>query len=94
MPTSIACEIAGVTSATEGSTVNDSNLPKHSWLSIGVVGGLTAVAAGLIGFLDYFVPSTTQNLCIDVEEGISDLYVAGLALFGGILAIYGRVKPD
>jgi hypothetical protein len=39
-------------------------------------------------------PTAIQNVCIDVEEGISDLYIAGLALLDGTLAIYGRVKAD
>jgi hypothetical protein len=55
-----------------------------------MIGGLISVAAGLLGFFDYLVPTATQNVCIDVEEGISDLYIAGLALLGGILAVYGH----
>ncbi len=52
------------------------------------------MAAGLLGFLDYLVPTATQNVCIDVGEGISDLYIAGLALLGGLLAIYSHMKVD
>jgi hypothetical protein len=55
---------------------------------------VVSVAAGLLGFLDYLVSTATQNVCIDVEEGISDLYIAGLALLGGLLAIYGHMKAD
>ena len=36
--------------------------------------------------------TAAQNVCIDVEEGISDLYIASLALLGGILAIHGSRK--
>ena len=63
---------------------------KPVWLTRGVIGSVISIAAGLLGFLDYFVPTATQNVCIDVEEGISDLYVAGLALIGGILALPRR----
>jgi hypothetical protein len=75
-------------------TMNELNNTKPTWFSSGVIGGVVSVAAGLLGFLDYLVPTATQNLCIDVEEGISDLYIAALALLGGILAIHGRIKVD
>jgi hypothetical protein len=75
-------------------TMNDLNSSKPAWFSTGVIGGVVAVVAGLLGFLDYLVPTTTQNVCIDVEEGITDLYIAGLALLGGILALHGRIKAD
>ncbi len=70
------------------------NDAKPAWLSRGVIGGGISVAAGLLGLLDYMVPTATQNVCIDVEEGIVDLYIAGLALLGGIVAIYGDTKAD
>jgi hypothetical protein len=57
-----------------------------------MIDGVVSVAAGLLGFLDYLVPTATQNVCIDVEEGISDLYIAGLALLDGILAIHGHMS--
>lgn len=69
---------------------NNFNSAKLVWFSRSMIGGLISVAAGLLGFFDYLVPTATQNVCIDVEEGISDLYIAGLALLGGILVIYGR----
>ena len=72
--------------------MNDLNSSKPAWFSSGVIGGVVAVVAGLLGFLDYLVP--TQIVCIDVEEGITDLYIAGLALLGGILALHGRIKAD
>ena len=69
----------------------DSNHPKQGPVSLGALGGVIALTAGLLGFWDYAVPSVTQNLCVDVEEGMSDLYVAALALLGGIMTLYGRV---
>lgn len=61
-----------------------------AWFTRGVIGGGISIAAGLLGFLDYFVSTATQNVCIDVEEGVSDRYVASLALLGGILALSRR----
>ena len=66
------------------------NSAKPVGFSRSMIGGVVSMAAGLLGFFDYLVPTATQNVCIDVEEGISDLYIAGLALLGGILAIYSR----
>jgi hypothetical protein len=40
------------------------------------------------------LPIFPNNLPSRVEEGITDLYVAGLALLGGILALHGRIKAD
>jgi hypothetical protein len=74
--------------------MNELNNTKPRWFTSGMIGGMVSVAAGLLGFLDYLVPTATQNVCIDVEEGISDLYIAGLALLGGILAIHGHMKAD
>jgi hypothetical protein len=74
--------------------MNDLNGTKPAWLSRGVIGGAVSVAAGLLGFADYIIPAESQDMCIDMEEGISDLYIAGLALLGGIVAIHGRIKAD
>jgi hypothetical protein len=75
--------------------MNDNlNSAKPAWLTRGMIGGVVSIAAGFLGFLDYMVPMASQDICIDVEEGISDLYIAGLALVGGILAISSRTREE
>ena len=75
--------------------MNDNlNSAKPVWFTRGVIGGVVSIAAGFLGFLDYMVPMASQDMCIDVEEGISDLYIASLALVGGILAISSRTREE
>lgn len=64
------------------------------WLDIGMLGSLMSLAAGILGFYDYFVPTASLPGLIDLEENLSDLYIAGLALIGGILGIRGNLKSS
>lgn len=69
--------------------------PKNTippWVNLSMLGSLLSVAAGIFGFYDYFLPPASEAGIIDVEENLSDLYIAGLALIGGLLGIYGNVK--
>jgi hypothetical protein len=64
----------------------------HPLLSIVAVGGAISVFAAYLGFWDYVSPTENQDLCIDVEEGATDLYIAGLALIGGLVTLYGHLR--
>lgn len=71
-----------------------SNIPP--WLNIATLGSAMSISAGIFGFYDYFVPTTFQGSMIDLEENLSDLYIAGLALVGGLFGLYGNLNrtPD
>lgn len=59
------------------------NGTKSPLASLGVWGGLLASASGLGSVLQY----------IDIlKEGLPPIMTAGTALFGGLLAIYGRIR--
>ncbi|MCI0353348.1 MAG: hypothetical protein L0Z53_28345 [Acidobacteriales bacterium] len=64
------------------------------WLNIGMIGGILSLAGGILGFYDYFVPPASLQGLIDLEENLSDLYIAGLALVGGILGIRSSLKSS
>ncbi len=55
-------------------------------------GAAISVLAACLGFWDYVSPTENQDLCIDVEEGATDLYIAGLALIGGLVTLYGHFR--
>lgn len=62
------------------------------WLHPCFIGGAVSVLAACC-FWDYVDrPTDHEDLCIDVEEGISDLEIAGLALLGGLFTLYGSLK--
>ncbi len=61
-------------------------------LGIIAVGGAISVLAAALGFWDYVSPTENQDMCIDVEEGATDLYIAGLALIGGLVTLYGHFQ--
>ncbi len=56
------------------------------------IGGAISVFAAYLGFWDYVSPTENQDMCIDVEEGATDLYIAGLALIGGLITLYGAFR--
>jgi hypothetical protein len=60
---------------------------KPWWASKGVWGGLVAVAAGVAGAFGYVVSPEDQAT---VVEGI----VALVGIFGGGLAVYGRIRAS
>ena len=53
---------------------------------------LEGLLAAYLGFWDYIQPSESGDLCIDTEEGAADLEIAGLALIGGLVTLYGHFK--
>lgn len=68
------------------------NNASPSWLNIGMVGSILSLVAGILGFYDYFVPASGLQGLVDLEENLSDLYIAALALIGGLLGIRGNLK--
>ncbi|MGH8658901.1 MAG: hypothetical protein ACREV4_10650 [Gammaproteobacteria bacterium] len=74
--------------------MNRATNPYPPWLNIGMVGSILSLAAGILGFYDYFVPPASLQGLIDLEENLSDLYIAGLALVGGILGFRGSLKSS
>ena len=67
-----------------------SQLP--AWVNPCVIGGAVSLLAAYLGFWDYVQPSESDDLCIDTEEGATDLEIAGLALIGGLVTLYGHFK--
>lgn len=67
-----------------------SQLP--AWVNPCVIGGAVSLLAAYLGFWDYIQPSESDDLCIDTEEGATDLEIAGLALIGGLVTLYGHFK--
>jgi hypothetical protein len=64
----------------------------HPLPSLVAVGAAISLLAAYLGFWDYVSPTENQDMCIDVEEGASDLYIAGLALIGGLMTLYGHLR--
>lgn len=62
------------------------------WVNPCVIGGAVSLLAAYLGFWDYIQPSESDDLCIDTEEGATDLEIAGLALIGGLVTLYGHFK--
>ena len=62
------------------------------WVNPVVIGGAVSLLAAYLGFWDYIQPSESDDLCIDTEEGAADLEIAGLALIGGLVTLYGHFK--
>ena len=62
------------------------------WVNPFVIGGAVSLLAAYLGFWDYIQPSESDDLCIDTEEGAADLEIAGLALIGGLVTLYGHFK--
>ncbi len=62
------------------------------WVNPVVIGGAVSLFAAYLGFWDYIQPSESDDLCIDTEEGAADLEIAGLALIGGLLTLYGHFR--
>jgi hypothetical protein len=60
--------------------------------SLVAVGAAISLLAAYLGFWDYVSPTENQDMCIDVEEGATDLYIAGLALIGGLMTLYGHFR--
>ncbi|MDQ3564944.1 MAG: hypothetical protein M3436_12635 [Pseudomonadota bacterium] len=63
------------------------------WVNPCVIGGAISLLAAYLGFWDYIQPSESGDLCIDTEEGATDLEIAGLALIGGLVTLYGHFRP-
>lgn len=61
-----------------------------SWLNLSLVGASVSLLAAFLGFWDYLQPSESGDMCIDVEEGMTDIEIAGLALLGGLITLYGH----
>ncbi|MGH8511920.1 MAG: hypothetical protein ACREUD_00505 [Gammaproteobacteria bacterium] len=62
------------------------------WVNPVVIGGAVSLLAAYLGFWDYIQPSESDDLCIDTEEGAADLEIAGLALIGGLVTLYGHFR--
>jgi len=62
------------------------------WVNPVVVGGGVSLLAAYLGFWDYIQPTESGDLCIDTEEGAADLEIAGLALIGGLVTLYGHLR--
>ena len=62
------------------------------WVNPVVIGGGVSLLAAYLGFWDYIQPSESDDLCIDTEEGATDLEIAGLALIGGLVTLYGHFR--
>jgi hypothetical protein len=74
--------------------MNRATKPYPLWLNTGTIGSVLSLAAGILGFYDYFVPPANLQGLVDLEENLSDLYIAGLALVGGILGARGSLKSS
>jgi hypothetical protein len=53
-----------------------------------------SVTGGIAGFYDYFAHSALNDMCIDTEEEFTDVYIAGMALLGGLIGMYHIWKSE
>jgi hypothetical protein len=63
-----------------------------SWFNLPLVGAGVSLFAAFLGFWDYVQPSESADMCFDVEEGMTDLEVASMALLGGLISLYAHYR--
>lgn len=65
---------------------------KPPWLSLGVLGGLVSIAAGALGISGAVANDPAQEQMIDNVPLVNDLYLYVLAIVGGSVSIFGRIR--
>lgn len=64
---------------------------KKWWQSRAVWGGIIAVISGVIGVFGKQIPAETQEF---LSEQAVNIATAIGTVFGGVLAVYGRIRAD
>lgn len=65
---------------------------KPPWLSLGVLGGLLSIAAGVLGISGAVADDPAQEQTLANVPLVNDLYLYVLAIIGGSISILGRIR--
>jgi len=65
---------------------------KPPWLSLGVLGGLVSITAGVLGISGAIADDPAQEQTLTNVPLVNDLYLYVLAIAGGLVSILGRIR--
>ena len=65
---------------------------KPLWLSLGVLGGLVSIAAGVLGISGAVADDPAQEQTLANVPLVNDLYLYVLAIAGSSVSIFGRIR--
>ncbi|MGQ0593164.1 MAG: hypothetical protein ACT4QB_11100 [Gammaproteobacteria bacterium] len=65
---------------------------KPPWLSLGILGGLVSIAAGISGISGAIADDPAQEQTLANVPLVNDLYLYVLAIVGGSVSIFGRIR--